>query len=292
MESIDIDVTNCDASNNGESGIYIWDSPDCEITNCNIYNNNEYGVQMSWGAYDNLVYHNNFINNPIQGGDQESSSQWDNDYPSGGNYWNDYTGEDDYSGPDQDIPGSDGIGDTPYAISGNQDNYPLMEPIGDTTSPAISGIILTTSDPIDTDPLYGWENVTCTVTDLEVRDVKLVVTDFDTITTEYPMINIPDTDTYYCNTTITQHGVYNYSIWAEDVSLNNATSASEPFELPPNWDVNMDGRGHLQDFVLVAGHYSEYGPYNGWIREDVNNDGRVHLQDFVLIAGHYNEYWK
>jgi len=33
------------------------------------------------------------------------------------------------SGPNQDQPGSDGIGDTPYVINEfNQDNYPLMEP--------------------------------------------------------------------------------------------------------------------------------------------------------------------
>jgi len=34
-----------------------------------------------------------------------------------------------YSGPNQNIPGSDGIGDTPYVIDAdNQDRYPLMNP--------------------------------------------------------------------------------------------------------------------------------------------------------------------
>jgi hypothetical protein len=52
---------------------------------------------------------------------------WDNGYPDGGNYWSDYTGTDVYSGAGQNMPGSDGIGDTPYVIDAhNRDNYPLM----------------------------------------------------------------------------------------------------------------------------------------------------------------------
>ncbi|MFQ6084384.1 MAG: PKD domain-containing protein, partial [Candidatus Aminicenantia bacterium] len=49
-----------------------------------------------------------------------------NGYPSGGNYWSDYIGIDLYSGPNQDQPGSDGIGDAPYTFYGGQDNYPFM----------------------------------------------------------------------------------------------------------------------------------------------------------------------
>jgi len=158
--------------------------------------------------------------------------------------------------------------------------------------PEITNVAMTTSNPLDTDVPYGWENVTCTVTDdVEVDEVKLVVTNPDTIIVEYIMVNILGTDTYYCNTTFTIVGIYDYYIWANDTNNNNATSLSELFELPPNYDVNIDGRAHLQDFVLVAGRYGDTGP-NGWIREDVNNDGRAHLQDFVMIAGHYGEYWK
>ena len=46
--------------------------------------------------------------------------------------WSDYNGSDEFSGPFQDEPGPDGIGDTPYDISGgsNQDKYPLMYKFG------------------------------------------------------------------------------------------------------------------------------------------------------------------
>ena len=72
-----------------------------------------------------MIYHNNFINNE-QNAYDGCNNTWDNDYPSGGNFW------DDYNGTDED---EDGIGDTPYPIPGgdNDDRYPLMEPYGNWT---------------------------------------------------------------------------------------------------------------------------------------------------------------
>jgi len=94
---------------------------------------NDCGISISL-ASGNDIYHNNFLWNTEQIGPLYHSevNMWDDGYPSGGNYWSDqYHGEcaDHYVGPDQDIPGSDGIVDTPYVINAdNQDNYPLMEP--------------------------------------------------------------------------------------------------------------------------------------------------------------------
>jgi parallel beta-helix repeat protein len=80
--------------------------------------------------FNATIYHNNFVNNHIQVVNNTRVPQtWDPGYPSGGNYWSDYTGVDEKRGPSQDQPGSDGIGDTPYVIDDyNQDNYPLMSP--------------------------------------------------------------------------------------------------------------------------------------------------------------------
>jgi parallel beta-helix repeat protein len=67
----------------------------------------------------NIIYHNNFVNNVVQASSL-SLCQWDDGYPSGGNYWSDYLGVD---------ANGDGIGDTPYIIdANNQDRYPLMQP--------------------------------------------------------------------------------------------------------------------------------------------------------------------
>jgi parallel beta-helix repeat protein len=112
-------------------GIMLYEtSSDNYITNNNI-SNNEYGIYLE-SSSNNRIYHNNIINNTDQAYDDRSNNSWNDTYPSGGNYWSDYIGVDLKRGPNQDIPGSDGFGDTPYTniqgIVGNQDNYPLMKP--------------------------------------------------------------------------------------------------------------------------------------------------------------------
>jgi parallel beta-helix repeat protein len=107
-----------------------------------IYNNNitynTYGVLLE-STSDNIIYQNNFIDNFMQARDDQDDNQWDNGYPSGGNYWSDYSGSDFYSGPNQDQSDGDGIGDVPYEIdSDSMDNYPLMIPwMPDKTPPII-----------------------------------------------------------------------------------------------------------------------------------------------------------
>jgi len=95
----------------------------------NTISTNVFGVWLR-DSSRNLIYHNNFIDNYCHADTLKSLNNiWDNGYPSGGNYWSNYTGVDFYSGPCQNAPGSDEIGDTPYVIDAdNQDRYPLMNP--------------------------------------------------------------------------------------------------------------------------------------------------------------------
>ena len=88
-----------------------------------------------YDSSDNKIYHNSFVNNTLQVQDArsidpnvpQSINIWDNGYPSGGNYWSDYTGADLLSGAHQNETGSDGIGDTPYIINeDNRDEYPFV----------------------------------------------------------------------------------------------------------------------------------------------------------------------
>ncbi len=94
----------------------------------NVAENSKYGIYLDSSA-GNRIFHNNFINNADQVGSYHSFNIWTDDYPSGGNYWSDYTGVDRKNGFLQNGSESDGIGDTPLIFdSSNLDNYPLMGP--------------------------------------------------------------------------------------------------------------------------------------------------------------------
>jgi parallel beta-helix repeat protein len=108
-------------------GVEIVNSSSNHLYGNNI-SNNDFGVVLD-SANDNTVIWNNFTSNQFQARDDNGINYWDGGYPIGGNYWDDYGGLDFYNGPNQDIPGSDRIGDVPYVIdSDSQDNYPLATP--------------------------------------------------------------------------------------------------------------------------------------------------------------------
>ena len=129
-----VEIENLDLSD-VDVGLELWQTSHVNAVNNNFTNNRYYGVVVA-NSSDNHFYHNNFINNTvyqvyIPSYASVSSNMWDNGYPSGGNYWSDYTGFDLYHGPHQDIPGADGIGDTEYVINtDNHDQYPLMQSWG------------------------------------------------------------------------------------------------------------------------------------------------------------------
>ena len=142
-------------SNNREEGISIYNSNNNSVSN-NICSNNVYGIWLwQYSNYNiilnndiyskdagitgiilqesnsNIIYLNNFIKNADNVHSYESTNTWNSTSPitytyNGnthtnylGNYWDDYTGSD---------ANDNGIGDTPYRINSDKDDYPLMEP--------------------------------------------------------------------------------------------------------------------------------------------------------------------
>jgi hypothetical protein len=93
------------------------------------YDQTDIARQFGPSAANNIVFHNNFVNNTQQGVDYDwlGTNHWDNGKE--GNYWSDYNGTD---------MNSDGIGDTPYTLSEaisfyaqstkSTDRYPLIAP--------------------------------------------------------------------------------------------------------------------------------------------------------------------
>jgi nitrous oxidase accessory protein NosD len=133
---------------NNHLGIYMIMSAYNQIFFNNIISNTIGGINLSicmGGGTNNSVYNNNFIDNGDGRGQAFTvgtiNNNWDDGYPSGGNYWSDYNGLDNFSGPNQNIPGSDGIGDKPYNITtishwdDDYDYYPLMKPWNRSNNP-------------------------------------------------------------------------------------------------------------------------------------------------------------
>jgi len=107
----------------------------------NHFQQNGYGVWF-YQSTKNQVYFNSFVNNANQAYDDSGNqNSWDQGYPAGGNFWSNHTGPDVKSGPDQDLPGSDGIVDNPYNITpSGQDRYPLVALLPPTTTSSMAGI--------------------------------------------------------------------------------------------------------------------------------------------------------
>lgn len=147
-------------SRNGK-GIWMSNAFENTITLNNITENNGWGIELEGSQKNNIIHHNNFINNNVTEGLQVriagvwifpglneplmppfnqsrtepfnppkspqfvagAANVWDDGQE--GNYWSDYTTR--Y--PNASEVGNTGVGDTPYFINENNiDRHPLMAP--------------------------------------------------------------------------------------------------------------------------------------------------------------------
>jgi len=116
-------------SSNNDEGIFLDCSNNNLISKNDISSNNWYGIFLYY-SNNNIIYMNNFIKNTYNTDSYGSKNIWNStekitytyrgseftNYM--GNYWDDYTGSD---------ANGDGIGETPYSIDSDKDNYPLIE---------------------------------------------------------------------------------------------------------------------------------------------------------------------
>ena len=169
MSSYNI-VSNCKVSSNAGSGIAIIMSSNNTITNNTFWDNNAYGINIVRASGNqtsqwNTIYENNFVGSMINAHDGYNNS-WDDGRH--GNYWDDYNGID---------SNDDGIGDTPYILYGNQDRYPLMEPIRNTLNITIKqpsvAIVYPKNNTITTGNIVIKGNASSVENPIEIVQVKI-----------------------------------------------------------------------------------------------------------------------
>jgi parallel beta-helix repeat protein len=227
LQSVSNNIIKGNNITNNSNGLYLTGASNNTITGNNVSSNTGTGIYLT-SSTNNTIYHNNILSNTNPAFDDTiNGNQWDNGYPSGGNYWSDYAGVDIFSGPLQNIPGSDWIGDTNYTIDADSiDGYPLMLPTY-LIPPIISNVF---SDP-GLQETGSRVNISCNVTDnIGVYGVWVNITLPGGGFMNDSMTQGPGNQWYY-NNTHTPLGLYPYTIWASDIDNNWNSSSGYSFTI-------------------------------------------------------------
>ena len=280
-----------DVAGNGGGGIAFYSNSgtsSCNTVFGNSVVGNRYGILLN-NSGNNTVYHNSFINNTQQAVISGSEpNTWDEGYPSGGNYWSDYNGTDVYSGPYQNVTGSDGIGDTPYVIDANNtDHYPLVVhdlAIADVVlSKTIVGqgysvsIYVTAADQGNVPETFN-AAVYANLTFIEADRFTLPGGNSAHIAFTW------DTSGFaYGNYTIS---AYVWPVQNEtNMGNNNMTGGKVCVSIPG--DINGDGTVDIFDAIILGDAFNSTPSMKNWnANADINGDGIVDIYDAIILAGH------
>jgi parallel beta-helix repeat protein len=287
-----VTVSGNNMTGNGESGITLYSTVYTCYDNAVFGNSvirNRYGISLNT-SFNNTIYHNNFINNAQQAVISGSEpNTWDNGYPSGGNYWNDYNGTDVYSGPYQNVTGSDGIGDTPYVIDANNtDHYPLV----------VHDLVVT--DVVGSKTVVGQGySLNITVTAIDLGNVPetfntTVYANTTPIASQNATLSKENSVqvTFTWNTTAFAYGNYTISAYAWPVQNetntgnNNMTCGTVYVGIPG--DINGDGTVDIADAIILSGAFLTQRGESGWNpNSDINGDGTVDIADAIIFSGNF-----
>ncbi len=277
-------------ANNTRYGVWLQSSENNTLLNATV-TSNEFGIQLE-EAYHNTICHNKIINNTYQIANLWSKNVWDNGYPSGGNYWSDYTGVDLKSGPNQDQSGSDGLGDTPYIIDANNtDRYPLMNPV------AVHDVAITNITTSKTVVGQGYSlsvNVQVKNEGNRLETVNVTVYINNTLTTQTINLTIGTaTLTFSWNTTGFPKGNYTIKAYAwpvpgETNKADNTFTYGDKIIVTVPGDTDGDRSIDIYDIVRIA---SAYGAKRGEPRFipncDIDSNGVINIYDVVIATSRY-----
>lgn len=229
---------------------------------------NSRGVDII-NSSSNRFWVNNFVYNTLQVVTDSSINLWDNSYPCGGNHWSDYTGTDTKSGPSQNEPCKDGIGDNHNVINlNNVDYYPLMN-----LWP--QDLLVVSSTPTSPAPFVPLDPDQM-VRETEPINVKIIIkwnpTDVQKVLFFYRVNGEP-----WCNTT----AIYNPTsrIWTRNIPGQPSESVVEFYA---EIYIGADESPTCVSDIMIRNVKS-------LIDGDINGDGIVDIFDIVIVAIHFGE---
>ena len=286
--------------NNGY-GLSLWFSCDNNRISQNIIASNRYGIGLD-SSSNNSFCHNSFMNNTQQVQSQNSTNKWNDDYPSDGNYWSDYHGNDIFSGPYQNESGRDGIGDSAYAIDlNNTDHYPLINPW---TPPDIAATNLATSKTVVGQGYAIIVNVTSENRGNKTESLNMITsansTAIDTESITLAMGN--RTLSFKWNTTSFSYGNYTISAYAEPLpeethvsdntfTLNIAVHVGVPGDVSSLIPGVYDGTTNMKDIQYLVIQFGTFPVSANWNpNADTNGDGRVDMRDIAIAILNFNKH--
>ena len=302
-----------DASSNVITGSQIWGLPwdggiVFERSSNNTVSGNSldasYGPSISLNdSSDNRFFCNQFY---VYEAEQVevigiSKNVWDDGYPSGGNYWSDYSGRDVFRGASQNESGSDGIGDSAYEIdSANKDSYPLMKPypfgehdigityIGrvysfDLVGPLKIIVGLHFSLNISTFVMnYGNQTETFNV-QVYANDTLLgAFTNVTLASRQSEILNLRWNTTGFAYGNYTIKAVADNLAEETDVSDNVYTDGIVYVGIPG--DVDGDGIVDMKDIAYIAKNFMRTPSDPLSSNYDLNDDGKIDIFDIVKVA--------
>jgi outer membrane protein assembly factor BamB len=266
----------------------------------NVYENDISGNQVLVNMTDsngNVIYHNNFMVTVQVSILTTGSNTWDDGYPLGGNYWSNSVIVDLYSGPYQNLTGSDGINDTAFTINANnKDRYPLTKPF-DSHDIGVVNATLSKTIVGKGYPLL----VSSIILNYGVYDenTKITVYGNTTAAAEQPIFlpeRSPTTISTTWNTLSFAYGNYTLSVYAwpvpnqTDTTGNNLTIGTVKVTIPG--DLNGDFKVNLADLTILAGAYGTRPGDAKWkANADIDGNGAVGLVDLTILAYYYQQHY-
>jgi len=278
---------------NGWFGVSLYEYSTGNVSQNRIEDNTS-GIELI-DSSDNRIFHNDFRNQTLHVFTQSSSATWDNGYPSGGNFWSDYAGNDNYHGPGQNLTGSDGIGDTNYTCTENNiDNYPLMN----------TWINLAVADVLPSKSAIGegyklYISVTVQNQGWNAQTTKLTVYVNTTVVGTIASLALPKRSQailiFTWQTTPALRGNYVVSSTADPVPnepdvRDNDRSYGRIVKVTIVGDVNGDGVVDIFDAITLSNAFASVPndpTWNGNV--DINSDNSVDIFDAILLSGNFGK---